>query len=33
MEMSQGGLTDPLWRLNQHLKVDNYNGSIDVEGL
>ncbi|XP_072222902.1 uncharacterized protein zbtb46 isoform X1 [Leuresthes tenuis] len=33
LEMSQGGLTDPLWRLTQHMKADNHNGSIDVEGL
>ncbi|XP_038127316.1 histone-lysine N-methyltransferase PRDM16 isoform X1 [Cyprinodon tularosa] len=33
MEMSQSGPSDPLWRLNQHLKVDSYDGSIDVEGL
>ncbi|XP_041859917.1 uncharacterized protein zbtb46 isoform X1 [Melanotaenia boesemani] len=31
LEMSQGGLTDPLWQLTQHMKVDNC--SIDVEGL
>lgn len=28
MEMSQG---DPLWRLTQHMKVDNHNHSINVE--
>ncbi|XP_013872369.1 zinc finger and BTB domain-containing protein 46 [Austrofundulus limnaeus] len=33
MEMSQGGLTDPLWRLTQHMKVDSFNSSIDVESL
>lgn len=33
MEMSQSGLTDPLWRLTQHMKVDGFNSSIDVESL
>lgn len=33
MEISQGGLTDPLWRLTHHMKVDSFNSSIDVESL
>lgn len=31
MEISQGGVTDPLWRLSQEMKVENHNHSINVE--
>lgn len=31
MEMSQAGVTDPVWRLSQELKVENHNHSINVE--
>lgn len=31
MEISQGGVIDPLWQLTQKMKVDNHNRSIDVE--
>nr|XP_020463783.1 zinc finger and BTB domain-containing protein 46 isoform X2 [Monopterus albus]XP_020463784.1 zinc finger and BTB domain-containing protein 46 isoform X2 [Monopterus albus]XP_020463785.1 zinc finger and BTB domain-containing protein 46 isoform X2 [Monopterus albus]XP_020463786.1 zinc finger and BTB domain-containing protein 46 isoform X2 [Monopterus albus] len=31
MEISQGGVIDPLWQLSQETKVDNHNRSINVK--